>query len=287
MERVARNRRHWMQSTLLGAACSLLAPGFSLGSRKPRTFNLGVASYSLRKLSRAQAIAAVKALRTPFINIKSFHIPYETSLAERRAARKEFEDGGLKIVGGGVIPMQEDSDAAVQRYFDYARDCGMPLMAIAPSARVMPRVEKFVKQYDIKVAIHNHGPEDEHFPAPADALKVIRGMDPRVGLCVDVGHTARTGTDVVQAVSAAGSRLLDMHMKDLRDLSDSESQCAIGEGVIPVPAVFRTLLDIGYSGYVNLEYEIEPEDPLAGMQRSFAYMRGVLDGMDPSLPSTR
>ena len=73
-------------------------------------------------------------------------------------------------------------------------------------------------------------------------------------------------------------------MKDLRDLSDSESQCAIGEGVIPVPALFRILLDIGYSGYVNLEYEIEPEDPLAGMQRSFAYMRGVLDGMEPSLP---
>ena len=284
MARTAWNRRHWMRSAFLGAAGSFLAPGFSLGSRKPRRFNLGVASYSLRKLSRRQAIAAVRALRTPFICIKSVHLPYETSQEERLATRKEFEGGGVKIVGGGVIPMREDSDAAVQRFFDYAQDSGMPLMVIAPTAQVMPRVEKFVKQYDIKVAIHNHGPEDKHFPAPADALKVIQGMDPRVGVCVDVGHTARTGADVVQAVSAVGSRLLDMHMKDLRDLSDHESQCAIGEGLIPVPAVFQTLLDIGYSGYVNLEYEIEPEDPLAGMQRSFAYMRGVLDGMDLRRP---
>ena len=138
MERVARNRRHWMQSALLGAACSVLAPGFSLSSRKPRSFNLGVASYSLRKLSRGLAIAVIKASPDSLHQHQSFHLPYETSREERRAARKEFEDGGLKIVGGGTIPMREDSDAAVQRYFDYSRDCGMPLMVIAPTAQVMP-----------------------------------------------------------------------------------------------------------------------------------------------------
>ena len=103
-------------------------------------------------------------------------------------------------------------------------------LCVAPTAQTLPRIERFVKQYDIKVAVHNHGPEDKHFPTPQSVLKVVRNMDPRVGLCIDVGHTARTGVDVVESIREAGSRLLDMHIKDLRTLSGKDSQCAVGEG---------------------------------------------------------
>jgi len=240
---------------------------------------LGVASYSLRKIPRPGAIEMVRALGTPYLHIKSFHIPYETSKDARTRARNEIEKSGLQIVGGGVIHIKEDADDAVEFFFEYAKQCGMPLMAIAPTAQVMPRVEKFVKRYGIAVAIHNHGPEDQHFPAPSDGLKVIKGMDPRVGLCVDVGHTARTGVDVVESVREAGSRILDMHMKDLRDFTTHRSQCIVGQGKMPVADIFRELIRIGYAGHVNLEYEIEPDNPLPGMMQSFAYMRGVLDGL--------
>jgi len=143
----------------------------------------------------------------------------------------------------------------------------------------LPRIEKFVKQYNIKLAIHNHGPGDENFPSPYDALKAVKGMDPRMGLCIDLGHTVRTGTDVVRAVADAGPRLFDMHAKDLRDLSAVESQCIVGEGKMPIPEIFRRLETMRYAGYVNLEYEIEPDNPLPGMKQSFAYMRGVLAGL--------
>jgi sugar phosphate isomerase/epimerase len=224
----------------------------------------------------------VKALGTPWVNIKSFHQPYELSPDELKAGRRAFEEAGLQIVGGGTITLHEDTDEDVGKYFEYARLSGMPLMVIAPKPEVMPRIERFVKQYDIMVGIHNHGPEDSYFPAPSDALKVIRDMDPRVGLCVDVGHTARTGVDVVQAIADAGSRVLDMHMKDLHDLSDRDSQCIVGEGRMPVAGIFEQLQQMNYQGYVNLEYEILPDDPLPGMQRSFAYMRGVLAGLETS-----
>jgi sugar phosphate isomerase/epimerase len=104
-------------------------------------------------------------------------------------------------------------------------------------------------------------------------------MDPRIGLCIDVGHTVRTGTDVVRAVVDAGPRLLDMHVKDLRDLKVMESQCIVGEGKIPIVEIFRQLRAMRYAGYVNLEYEIDAADPLPGMKQSFAYMRGVLAGL--------
>jgi sugar phosphate isomerase/epimerase len=240
--------------------------------------NFGVASYSLRNFPRAQAIQMTKALGVRFINFKSVHLPYDASPAEIAAARQEVAAAGLEIVGGGLITFETDTDEGVRKYFDYARAAGMPLIVGTGKTEVLPRIEKFVKQYDIKLAIHNHGPGDV-FPSPYDALRAVQGMDPRMGLCIDVGHTVRTGTDVVRAVADAGPRLLDMHVKDLRDLRLAESQCIVGEGKIPIAAIFRQLHAIRYPGYVNLEYEIDPDDPMPGMKQSFAYMRGVLGGL--------
>jgi len=239
---------------------------------------LGVASYSLRNFPRAQAIQMTKALGVRFINFKSVHLPYDASPAEFAAARQEVEAAGLEIVGGGMITFETDTDEGVRKYFDYARAAAMPVIVGTCKPAVLPRIEKFVKQYDIKLAIHNHGPGDV-FPSPYDALKAVQGMDPRMGLCIDVGHTVRTGTDVVRAVADAGARLLDMHAKDLRDLSSAESQCIVGEGKIPIAAIFLQLQAMRYPGYVNLEYEIDANDPMPGMKQSFAYMRGVLGGL--------
>ena len=240
---------------------------------------LGVASYSLRNFTRAQAIEMTKALGTPYINLKSVHLPYEASPAEIAAARQEIEAAGLQIVGGGMITFETDSDDGVRKYFDYAKAAGMPLIVGTCKPAMLPRIERFVKQYDIKLAIHNHGPGDENFPSPYDALKAVKGMDARMGLCIDLGHTVRTGTDVVRAVADAGPRLLDMHAKDLRDLKVAESQCIVGEGKIPIVEIFRHLEAMRYAGYVNLEYEIEPDNPMPGMKQSFAYMRGALAGL--------
>jgi sugar phosphate isomerase/epimerase len=221
-----------------------------------------------------------KELGTPYINLKSMHLPYEASPAEIAAARQEIAAAGLRLVGGGMITFETDTDDGVRKYFEYAKAAGMPLIVGTSKPAVLPRIEKFVKSYDIKLAIHNHGPEDTDFPSPYDVLRAVKGMDPRVGLCIDVGHTVRTGTDVVRAAADAGARLLDMHVKDLRDLRDKESQCIVGEGRIPIAALFRQLESMRYSGYVNLEYEIEPENPLPGMKQSFAHMRGVLAGLE-------
>ena len=177
-----------------------------------------------------------------------------------------------------MITFESDTDDGVRKYFDYAKAAGMPVIVCTCKPSMLPRIEKFVKQYDIKIAIHNHGPGDENFPSPYDALTAVKGMDQRMGLCIDVGHTVRTGTDVVRAVADAGPRLLDMHAKDLLDLKVAESQCIVGEGKIPIADIFRQLRAIKYAGYVNLEYEIDADNPMPGMKQSFAYMRGVLAG---------
>lgn len=285
-------RRTFLKLAALGAAgaglgelgCANAVPGLA-AIRSPSTgakdagIRLGVASYSLRNFPRAQAIQMTKALGTRYINLKSMHLPYELSPAEIASARQEIESAGLVIVGGGMITFETDTDAGIRKYFDYAKAAGMPVIVCTCKPSTLPRIEKFVKQYDIKIAIHNHGPGDENFPSPYDALNAVKGMDPRMGLCIDMGHTVRTGTDVVRAVADAGPRLLDMHAKDLRDLRVAESQCIVGEGKMPIAEIFRQLRAIGYPGYVNLEYEIDADNPMPGMKQSFAYMRGVLAGL--------
>ena len=85
--------------------------------------------------------------------------------------------------------------------------------------------------------------------------------------------------ELMDAIKAAGPRLHDFHMKDLRDMMDKGSQCDVGDGKMPVPEMFKLLRQVKYKGNVNLEYEINLKDPLPGMVKSFAYMRGVLAGI--------
>ena len=271
-------RRDFLSQSVAASAWALTpVAGRAFWDEGPmQDFKLGVASYSLRAFDRATAISMIRELGVGHVNVKSYHLPYESSQRELAAGRAEFNRAGLRIVGGGTISLKNDDDDDIRKYFEYAKTCGMPLMVIAPTKETLARIERFVRHYDIKVAIHNHGPEDPHFPAPGDALELIRNMDRRVGLCIDVGHTARTGTSVVDAVAEAGDRLLDMHMKDLRDLSSNTSQCIVGEGAMPVLEIFRQLKKMSYRGMVNLEYEIDKDNPLPGMKQSLAYMRGVL-----------
>lgn len=263
----------------LGAAAgSILAAQGTLRAAKedPAGFKLGVASYSLRKFPRAEAIAMVKKLNTPYISIKEFHLPIAATPEEVERGRKEFDDAGLIVLSGGVITFNKDDDADIRHKFEYAKHARLPMITCMPTAKILPKLEKMVQEYDIKIALHNHGKSDKNFPSPYDALKAVKDMDPRCGLCIDVGHTAEIGVNVVESIEAAGSRLLDMHIKDDRVLTDESTQVPVGDGKMPIPAIFAALKKLNYHGGVMLEYEVEENNPLPGMAKSFTYMRGVI-----------
>lgn len=271
------------------AAASALAPPIARAGAQPAqaarhaaldaALTLGVASYSLREFPRDRAIAMLGELGARAVNVKSVHLPYDAPPEAIAAARREFEAAGIAIVGGGTVTFEHDTDADVGRYFEYARAAGMPLLVVTAHPRILPRIARHADRSGVAVAIHNHGPEDPHYPSPYDALRHVSDMHAGMGLCVDVGHTARAGDDVVRAIADAGPRLLDLHLKDLADPRDVASQVAVGEGRLPIAAILRQLVAMNYRGAANLEYEIEPTDPLPGMRRSFAFMNGVLAGL--------
>jgi sugar phosphate isomerase/epimerase len=263
-----------------GRGTSAKRDGILAGSKGDRDIRLGVCSYSFRDFQRNLAIKLIKSLDTPFVSVKEFHLPYASTADDLARAVGAFKKADLTIVSGGAMPLDSDDPRVLRRYFEYARSCGMPMIVSAPTTHeALPHVEKLAREFNIKVAVHNHGPEDKTFQAPLQVLDAVKDLDPLVGLCIDVGHSIRAGSDVVEAIALAGPRLLDIHMKDLRKADDKQSQCDVGKGVVPVPEIFKQLKKMQYPGYVNLEYEINSDNPIPGMMASLGFMRGVLAGL--------
>ena len=273
---VTMTRREMISSAGLLAAATA---GRGSGEPAPAGFRVGIASYSLREFQRGLAIRMIQQLGVTDVSVKDFHLPYTSTPAEIARAVGEFKKAGLAIVSGGNTDLKSSDPAELRKYFLYAKACGMPMLVAAPLHENLGAIEKLAKEFDIQIAIHTHGPEDKNFPSPRVVLDAVKGMDPRMGLCMDLGHSMRAGADVVQEIGNAGPRLLDMHIKDLRDGKVKESQCDVGDGVMPVVALFKQLQKVGYRGSVNLEYEINGDNPLAGMLHSFGYMKGVMAGL--------
>jgi sugar phosphate isomerase/epimerase len=283
------SRRDFVRSSaLVAAACAAPSDLFAVTavSNEPPSIDdaspirLGLASYTFRNFSRAQMIGFMKQLNVFALNAKDVkdHLPMAPQ--EEATALADYAAAGIKLHAAGAIYFAKDEDADIRSKFEYCKRAGIGVIVAGdPTPETLPRIEKFVKEYDIRIAIHNHGPEDKLWHSPLDVLKAVKGMDPRIGCCIDVGHTVRAGTDVVQAIHEAGPRLFNVHIKDLTNFESKESQVAVGDGVMPVRKMFEALIATGYKGFVDLEYEIHPDDPMPGVIASFAYMRGVLAGM--------
>jgi sugar phosphate isomerase/epimerase len=318
-------RRAFLGAASLAGVGAVAAPGAS-ARVEPTTseIKLGIATYSFRKFERPKVIEMIRQVRTSWISVKNtpHQLATNSTPEQARAARRAFDAAGLKVMSIGNIDMTKASTVDDLRpLFELAKNFGAPMMVCAPTEANLKFVEQLVREYDIRIAIHNHGPEDPHFPSAQSVLKAVSGLDPRCGLCMDVGHAyravrvprllaaeaARKGNaadisnseiigalrdaaaarkggntfddDPVNVIAPAGARLFDMHIKDLKDLTDKDSQCDVGDGEMPILAIFQELQKIRYQGCVNLEYEINADDPLPGVQRSFSYMRGVLAGL--------
>jgi sugar phosphate isomerase/epimerase len=284
------SRRNFVRSgALLGASCAVLPVSFALPSAAqgmPSPVQLGLASYTFRNFSRAQSIAFMKQLRVSDLNVKDVkdHLPADPQ--QEAVALADYAAAGIKLHAAGAIYFPLDQDADIRAKFEYCKRAGISVIVAGdPAPATLPRIEKFVREYDIRIAIHNHGPEDKLWPSPLDVLKAVKDMDPRIGCCIDVGHAVRAGADLVQAIHAVGPRLFNIHMKDLTNFQAKESQVAVGAGILPVREMFKALVAIEYKGFVDLEYEIHGDDPMPGVIESFAYMRGVLNGMGYASPS--
>lgn len=237
-------------------------------------FELGIASYTFRKFSLDDTLAMTRRLAIKNISFKSFHLPLDATMEEIRTTIAKVEKAGLNLYGGGVIYMKNESE--VNQAFNYARMAGMKVIIGVPNHELLPLVEKKVREYDIVLAIHNHGPGDEVYPTLESIYNRIKNLDHRIGICHDIGHTQRVGEDPVKDTERYFDRILDVHLKDVTEASDEGDTNEMGRGVIDIPGVLSLLVKNNYTGIASFEYEKDEEDPLPGLAESVGYVRGIL-----------
>lgn len=173
------------------------------------------------------------------------------------------------------------SAAKVRQAFENARAAGLATMVVSPEPEALGLIEKFVREFDQKLAIHNHGPEDKRYPSPYDAWNLIQPLDARIGLCIDVGHTARAGVDPAETIRKCASRLYDIHLKDSVALPGvmKDIPVEVGAGRLDIRGILTALRAINYGGVVAFEYEKVAGNPVVGRAESIGYVRGMLSAL--------
>lgn len=246
------------------------------GGKDPfRGLKVGLASYSTRKFTLQETLAMMKELQIQYVTLKDFHLKMDSTAEERKAVAQAVKDAGFHLMGAGVVYLKND-EAQVRNAFEYCRDAGMPVMVSAPDIDALPLIDRMVKEFDIRVAIHNHGPGDQRYPSPLDAYRLAQPFDKRIGCCIDIGHSVRIGDNEIDTIRAVKDRLHDFHIKDVTERSGHGKAIEVGRGVIDIPGVLKTLLEVGFDGHLALEYEINESNPMPGMQESFDCIRKVL-----------
>jgi len=274
------SRRNFLRITGLGTITSAMATSCATDKSLPITkpsFNLGLCSYSLRAFKVDEAIEMTRKVGLEYISLKDFHLSLNSDNATIMQTIEKFTKAGITVYACGVVYMKNKDE--INRAFDYAKSAGIKIIVGVPPHELLETVHEKVKEYDIKVAIHNHGPGDKLYPTSDSAYQRIRHMDKRMGLCMDIGHTQRSGQNPADEILKYADRMLDFHIKDVSEASAKGSGVVVGAGVIDIPAVLNALSQINYRGIAAFEYEKDSKDPMPGLTQSVEYVRKLMTQM--------
>lgn len=238
-------------------------------------FKLGMAGYSFLHFKLDQALDMMKKTDVHYLCIKDFHLPYASTAEQISTFHETLKKAG--VTGYGVGPIYMKTTQEIDNGFDYARRVGVKLIVGVPNEDLLPYVDKKVKEYDMRYAIHIHGPDIKLWPNATSVINAVKNLDPRIGLCFDIGHDVRYGDDPIADMEKYAKRIFDIHLKNVTAASKEGKTCELGRGVIDIPAFVNVLRKVRYDGYCGLEYEKDMKDPLAGIAESVGYFKGVCD----------
>lgn len=246
-------------------------PGAETGEK----FKLGMAGYTFVKFDLDKTLETLKRTDVRYLCIKDFHLPLNSDDAQIAAFHAKLKEAG--VTGYAVGPIYMKSEAEIDRAFEYAKRVGVKLIVGVPNYELLPYVDKKVKEYGFNYAIHLHGPDIATYPDAEDVWTHVKDLDPRIGMCLDIGHDTRNGKDPVADLKKYHTRVFDIHIKDVTGASKLGYTVEMGRGIIDLPAFVKMLRKVGYTGVCSLEHEKDQNDPFLGIAESIGYFRGVIE----------
>jgi len=271
-----------LAAPVLGRSAPASEAPSALPAGEKRRSPLGVATFSLTKLPVPGVIAALNTLAITRASLYHSHAPWADGTPEAcRAVVQQFKDSGIAVTSTGVIEFSTD-EAAARKAFENVKGAGVAKICARPEIAALPLLDRLVKEYDLTIAIHNHGPTDL-YPTADDVWKHIGAFDPRIGICIDVGHAWRAGGDPAAEIRQVKDRLYEVHLKDTKGPRGTATRdpapVVVGRGAIDIHAILTALAEVGYSHETEFEYEVRADDKMPGLAESVGYVRGMLAGM--------
>ncbi|MFA5651117.1 MAG: sugar phosphate isomerase/epimerase [Proteiniphilum sp.] len=237
-------------------------------------FNVGMAGYTFVHFDLDKTLEIMDRTDVRYLCIKDFHLPFNST--DKEIADFHAKLGSKGITGYAVGPIYMRSEKEVDDAFEYAKRVGVKLIVGVPNYELLPYVDQKVKEYDFRYAIHLHGPDIDLYPDADDVWENVKDLDPRIGMCLDIGHDTRNGKDPVEDLKKYHSRVFDVHIKDVTGNTKAGYSVEIGRGIIDIPAFVKMLREVGYEGVCSLEHERDMKDPFLGIAESIGYFRGVI-----------
>ena len=259
------------------ATCAAVSPLAAFAREAAAAdLNLGIQLYSLRGYKVDEAMKHARDIGFRFVEFYGDMYPVNSDAAAITGMKKKLADLGLTVSAHGVNGFGADA-AANRKVFEFAKAAGIPCLSADPSPEAFKSLDELVKEFDIKIAIHNHGPK-HRYNKVVDVLKAIEGHDERIGACADLGHYIRSGEKPTEVIRLLKGRLYGIHLKDFQDMQDVTKGVILGKGHLDVPAVMAALVQTNFpkNGALSLEYEENPENPLADIRQCYAVAAGAL-----------
>lgn len=262
-------------TSIYGSTNNMVSGKKKVSARKGSDiFSVGMAGYTFREFNVEKTIEMMKRVGVVNLSLKDFHMPMNSTQEQINSVINKFKAAGINVYTVGVVYMK--TQASVDQAFEYAKMAGVKMIVGAPEYELLPYVEKKIKTYDFKLAIHNHGPDNPLYPNSTDIWNHVKDLDPRMGICIDIGHTMRDGQDPSVDIERYGKRIYDIHIKDVDKAAKEGTTVEMGRGIINIPEVIATLRKIKYNGTCSLEFEKDMKDPLPGIAESIGYFKGVM-----------
>jgi inosose dehydratase len=272
-----------MTKSLLFLLLTLLVGGYAIGQERPapqpapetsENFKLGVAGYTFVNFDLQTALETLKRCDVKYLCIKDFHLPVESTSEEIKAFHAKCAEYGVEGYAVGPLYMRSKED--IDKYFDYAKRVGVNTIVGVPNYDLLPYVDQKVKEYGFNYAIHLHGPDIDIYQDADDVWNHVKDLDPRIGMCLDIGHDTRNGKDPVADLKKYHSRVFDIHLKDVTGASKLGYSVEVGRGIIDFPSFVKMLREVNYTGVVSLEHERDMKDPFMGIAESIGYFRAMI-----------
>jgi len=266
------NRREFL-ATGAAATFALVAARSAFAAASKPAFQMGAQSYSYRNFKFPALLDQLKATGLSNIEFCSVHFPPAANHPNFASVKETIEKAGVKVLSYGVESFTDNHDANKVK-FEFAKALGIQVITADPLPNSFDSLDKLTEEFGVKIAIHNHGPQDVRYGTVDKTLKAIKDHSKMIGACVDTGHVIRSGEKPHEVVAALGDRVHSLHLKDW--ITGGEEQI-LGEGNIDMKALATELKKLNFAGPLMLEYELQPENPVDGMKKGLANWKAVVD----------